>query len=314
MMAPQTIVVTGAAGFIGREVVACARARGHHVHAVVRRKDAILSEWDDGVTPVVADLLQQDALAGVLDDADTVVHLAATISGDAARQRRDTVDATNALCEAMTALPSTPRLVLVSSISAYAHDAVAEGGMIDETSALEAVPEKRDIYCQNKLLQEQIASSFGLPLTILRPGAVYGPNALWNVHLGVPAGPVLVQFTNGGELPAIYVKNCALAIVKACEAGADGPINLIDPDPPTRAQYLQAIGWTKPSIVLPWRLLSFLGHLMPFSSKPGLLHPAIMQARMMPVRYSTAGMQALMLGETLTRLPTAIRASQEAET
>jgi nucleoside-diphosphate-sugar epimerase len=313
MMAPQTIVVTGAAGFIGREVVACARARGHHVRAVVRRNDAIISEWDDGVMPVVADLLQQDGLASVLGGADTVVHLAATISGDAAQQKRDTVDATNALCEAMTALPTTPRLVLISSVSVYAHDAVAEGGMVDEASTLEAMPERRDIYCQNKLLQEQIAVCFDMPLTILRPGAVYGPNALWNAHLGAPAGPALVQFAKSGELPAIYVKNCALAIVKACETGADGPINLIDPDPPTRAQYLQAIGWTKPSIVLPWRLLSFLGHLLPFSSKPGLLHPAIVQARMMPVRYSTAGMQALMQDERLIGLDSAIRASQEAQ-
>ena len=313
-MAPQTIVVTGAAGFIGREVVACARARGHHVVAVVRRNAAILSEWDDGVTPVVADLLQQDGLAGVLNDADTIVHLAATISGDAAQQKRDTVDATKALCKAMTAVAPTPRLVLISSVSVYAHDAVAEGGMIGEASALEAKPEKRDIYCQNKLVQEQIAASFDIPLTILRPGAVYGPNALWNAHLGAPAGPVLVQFAQAGELPAIYVKNCALAMVKAYETGANGPINLIDPNPPSRSRYLQAIGWTKPSVVLPWRLLSFLGRLLPFSSKPGLLHPAIVQARMMPVRYSTAAMQALMRDEALTGFDTAVRASQEAET
>ncbi|WP_108813442.1 NAD-dependent epimerase/dehydratase family protein [Loktanella sp. Alg231-35] len=313
-MAQQTIVVTGAAGFIGREVVACARARGHYVRAVVRREAAIHPEWDDGVTPVVADLMQKGALAGALDGADTVIHLAATISGDAAQQKRDTVEATKALCEAMIDSPSTPRLVLISSVSVYAHDAVAEGGKIDEASALEATPEKRDVYCQNKLLQEQIAASFNLPQTILRPGAVYGPNALWNAHLGAPAGPVLVQFTKAGELPTVYVKNCALAIVKACETAPDGPINVIDPNPPARGQYLQSIGWTKPSVVLPWRLLSFLGQLLPFSSKPGLLHPAILQARMMPVRYDTAGMQALMDGEALTGFDAAIQASREAET
>ena len=317
-MTPLTIVVTGAAGFIGREVVAIARARGHCVRAVVRRASSVCDDWDDGVTPVIADLLNKDDLVSTLEAADVVIHLAATISGDAEKQRRDTVDATRTLCEAIVAQSVVPRLVLISSISVYAHDAVAENGIIDETAPLETWPETRDIYCQNKLNQEQIALSFhvqhAMPLTVLRPGAVFGNANNWNAHIGVPVGTVLVQFTRKGQLPVIYVRHCAMAILKACEIEPTAPINLIDSDPPTRARFLQAIGWQKPTVVFPWRLLSFIGKLLPLSSKPGLLHPAILQARMMPVRYATTAYESLMQDEPVLSFEEAARTSGEGET
>jgi nucleoside-diphosphate-sugar epimerase len=314
-MSPLTIVVTGAAGFIGREVVACARARGHFVRAVIRGTPPTPLEWSDDVETIFADLMNNDALAGALEGADVVVHLAARMSGDAESQQRDTVNATQALCEAIVAQSTIPRIVLISSISVYAHDAVKENGIIDENSPLEATPEKRDGYCLSKLKQEQIARSFharhAMPLTVLRPGAVYGKGNVWNAHLGVKAGPVLVQFTRNGQLPVIYLRNCAQAILKACENEPITPVNLIDRDPPTRASYLQAIGWKKATIVFPWRLLSWIGALIPFPSKPGLLHPEILQFRMMPVRYATAGLEGLMAGEPLISLDEAMGISHE---
>lgn len=314
---PLRIAVTGASGFIGRAVVACARARGHSVIAIVRRAGSDPDEWDAGVTPIVADLTRDNDLSGALAGADVVIHLAAMMTGDAETQRRNTVDATQALCSAILARPVRPRLVLISSISVYSSDAGAKGGMIDESSPLEASPLERDVYCQNKLQQEEIARGFAashaLPLTILRPGSVFGPGKLWNAHLGAIIGPLMVQFTRAGELPVIYVGNCAQAIVKACETQDAGPINLIDRDPPDRARYLQALGLRKLTVVFPWRLLSLIGRLLPLASKPGLLHPATLQARMMPVRYDTARMSRLMTSEPVIGFDEAMQMSREEE-
>lgn len=180
--APLTIAVTGAAGFIGRAVVGCARARGHAVIAIVRTAGSELAEWDQGVTPVVADLLQHDDLGRVIAKADVVIHLAAKLDGAPEVQRRNAVDATRSLCAAIATLPVMPRLVLISSIVVYRYDSVSEGNVIDENTPLETHPERRDIYCQNKLRQEEIAREHatidGFPLTILRPGAVYGQENL----------------------------------------------------------------------------------------------------------------------------------------
>ncbi len=311
---PFTIAVTGASGFIGRAVVACARARGHTVLAIIRRAGSEPAEWDAGVTPILADLLQGD-LNAALAGADVVIHLAAMMTGDAETQARNTVDATQALCQAIISQPVVPRLVLISSIAVYSSDAGAKGGIIDESSPLETAPSRRDVYCQNKLRQEEIAqqaaASHAMPLTILRPGSVFGPDKMWNAHLGAILGPILVQFTRAGQLPVIYVKNCAQAIVKACETQAAGPINLIDRDPPDRTRYLAALGLRKRTVVFPWRLLSFIGRLVPFVSKPGLLHPATVQARMMPVQYDTARMDHLMSDAPLIDFDEAMQRSRE---
>ncbi len=135
---PLTIAVTGASGFIGREVVACAQARGHTVLAIVRRTGSEPAEWGAGVTPIVADLLQDDDLSGVLAGADVVIHLAAMMVGDAQTQKRNTVDATKALCAAIVSQPVIPRLVLISSIAVYSADAGVKNGIVDEDSPLES--------------------------------------------------------------------------------------------------------------------------------------------------------------------------------
>ncbi len=314
---PLTIAVTGASGFIGRAVVACARARGHDVIAIVRTAGSQLAEWDEGVTPIVADLLEHDNLGRVIAGADVVVHLAARMEGAAQEQRRNTVDATRELCAAVASQPVIPRLVLISSIAVYGYDTVPEGGVVDEDTPLEAHPERRDVYCQNKLRQEQIttelAARHAIPLTILRPGAVYGQGKMWNGHLGAVAGPVLVQFARKGAVPVIYVGNCALAIVKACETRNAGPINLIDPDPPDRGNYLRALGWQKPSVVFPWRVLSWIGHLLPWSAKPGLLHPSTLKSRMMPMAFGTDGMRHLLADEQCIGFDEAMQISRGAK-
>ncbi|MCR9126516.1 MAG: NAD(P)-dependent oxidoreductase [Rhodobacteraceae bacterium] len=314
-MGALTLVVTGASGFVGRAVVASARARGHTVRALVRRADAAAPEWDAQVRLAVADLAGSTPLGDTLDGADAVIHLAAAMRGDATAQHRDTVDATDALCRAIRACARPPHLVLVSSMSVYAHDAVPPEGLLDETAPREARPERRDLYCRNKILQEDVATGHagagGAGLTILRPGAVYGPGHLWNAHLGVPLAGRLVAFSRRGAVPSVYVKTCADAIVRAAETRPKDVVNLIDCPPPDRAAYLAAMGWDRPVTVVPWRVLATLGRLFGPVPRPGLLRPEILRARMMPVRYDTARMQRLMDGVPMTGFAEAMRAARK---
>jgi len=68
-------------------------------------------------------------------------------------------------------------VIYASSIAVYGR--INQGNRIDESTPLDASPEKRDAYSHSKILAEQAVVAFAqrsaLPVTILRPGIVYGP-------------------------------------------------------------------------------------------------------------------------------------------
>jgi nucleoside-diphosphate-sugar epimerase len=269
------ILVTGAAGFVGTAVVRTAKARGHIVRTLTRAQ---------------ADLAVDD-LGQALEGVDVVIHCAASLRGDDTTQARDTVLATTRLIAAMVLMTPKPKLILVSSMGVYAGD-VPPNTLITEDSPLEPTPALRDAYTRAKLAQEQSVMAAGLPHCIARVGAVWGPGQLWNSHLGVAFGPVLIRLGAGGELPLAHVQNVALALVLAAESET-GIINVVDDDRPSPRNYVAALtmgGWPKLVIPLSWRILDALTVLpLPF----GLFRRPTLRARMMPRRYSNALLHAL---------------------
>ena len=273
-----TLMITGAGGFLGRAVVDEAQARGHEVHALTR-DDLDLSS---GVLPA-------------LDGVDCVIHLAGSRSGDWSVQARDTVEATRGVIAAMQAQPLPPRLVLASSIVVYSADAK---GVVTEATPLEGRPDRRDAYARAKLAQEEMLRGSGLRHTILRPGAILGIGRVMNAHLGPALGSTLILMERGGEVPVVSLADCARAFVWAAEAPGEGrALNIIGADRPTRARYVAALrrtGWPHRVLPLNWRLVMPLAWLLsPLGARlPGLLRPAVLRARMRPVRYDIAAAEA----------------------
>jgi nucleoside-diphosphate-sugar epimerase len=265
-----TLMITGAGGVLGRAVVDEAQARGHEVRALTRDDLDLAS----GAFPA-------------LDGVDCVIHLAGSLSGDWSVQARDTVEATRRLLEAMQAQPLPPRLVLASSIAVYSADA---NGVVTEATPLEGRPARRDAYSRAKLAQEGLLRESGLRHTILRPGAILGHGRVTTAHLGPSAGGTLILMERGGEVPVVSLADCARAFVLAAEVPGEGrALNILGPDRPTRARYLAALrrtGWPRHVLPLNWRLLMPLAWcLSPLGARlPGLLRPAILRARMRPLR------------------------------
>jgi nucleoside-diphosphate-sugar epimerase len=297
----KVIMITGAAGFIGRHCVKCARERGHTVIAVVRSQAGVIANWqsDPMIEVVVSDLAEgaNPQLVDAAKRAEAIIHTAAALAGDDAQQARDTVLATKTLLHAMEAIPRQNRkLILVSSIAVYDAAGLQENAVLDERTPLEANPDKRDAYCRNKHLQEtaalQTARSNKLDLFIMRPGAVFGPGRLWNAHLGHALGPILLRLGSKGQVPVSHVNHCAKALVLAAETPLSGVevINVVDDDLPDRKTYIQALrttGWPRIVIPMSWRFLVGLGNICArIPNLPGLLRPVIIKSRMMPLRYS----------------------------
>lgn len=320
------LLVTGAAGFLGQQMVLQALARGHAVLAVVRPgSDVSACAWygKGGATVIEADLATdsaRDVLHECLQEVDAVTHAAGAMTGSDAEHLRTTVQPTQVLVDAMLA-SGCRRLVLISSLSVYGYAALPDGCQLDETTPTEPDPPQRDAYCRAKLAQEAVvlkaAQRQGLMVSVLRPGMIYGPRRWWSARLGAHIGPLALVPCGKAALPLCHVANVATASVLAAERdsvqsdvfvladpsgnrGGLEVINLIDDEQPTQTAYLRELRKQvkgSPSVLvrLPWglmlRLTSTVAMLSMFvpaiqSRLPGWLRPASLHARYKPLRFS----------------------------
>lgn len=294
------VLITGAGGFIGRHVAAHAADRGWEVRAMVRRAGLDLS----GVEIVRHDLRDMQGLAPLLTGVDAVIHCAGSLGRTVAEQESDTIAGTKHLIGAM-ADAGVARMILFSSMAVYDYRALPAGETLTEASPVDQQSGARGAYPAAKRKQEEaVTTAADLRWTILRPGLVFGRDRTWFAHLGMQLSKRLwVTFAGKGELPLTYVENCAAAAVDALTAaGSQGRIvNIVDDGLPTRRDYVAALAAHAapvPRVLdIPWPLLSSgarvawgvaHGILRDAIEPPGVLHPARLDARCKPLRYSNA--------------------------
>lgn len=247
-------LVTGSNGFLGVALVERLLARRTPgVLCVVRqgsdrrRLDAVIARYPGADIELVTGTLAAKAdAAELLDGVGTILHLAAALRGPAAEIFLGTVVSSKNLLDAIVSRPDRPRVVLVSSFGVYGVADLPKGTVVDEATPLEPHPEQRDHYSHAKLRQEEMFFEFhkkhGIPLTVLRPGAIYGPNGgAFSGRVGLQL-PGFFLFLGGKNLlPLSYVDNCAEAIcVAAQKASFRGDIyNVHDDDLVDCDEYLK---------------------------------------------------------------------------
>ena len=128
-------IVTGAAGFVGRALVAALLDRGDEVVALDLQVDALAPRA--GLRTVAGDLSDRDARAAALDHGcAALVHLATVPGGaaeaDPAASRRINVDAMYDLLQEAVRPGGCPRVVYASSIAVFG-DPLPAGGVDDAT-------------------------------------------------------------------------------------------------------------------------------------------------------------------------------------
>ena len=169
-------VVTGSSGFIGSHLVDALLARGATVRALVREGSAA-DAIDARVERSVVDMLDSRSVRGASawEGATHVFHLAGVTKRRTLAQFRhgNVVPTANVLAAAAARAGRTPPRVVVVSSQAAVGPAAAPDRPVREDDP----PRPIEGYGRSKLEAEQATHLYEgtLPISIVRPAAVYGP-------------------------------------------------------------------------------------------------------------------------------------------
>ncbi|MXR19083.1 dTDP-glucose 4,6-dehydratase [Halobacterium bonnevillei] len=232
----MTVIVTGAAGFIGRWVVDELLSRGYDVRGLDNlsngsQRNVRAFQDNPSFTLIEGDVrTQADVEELFVEDAEACIHLAAEIDvqeslDDPASHFQTNVIGTQRVLEACRT--RDVRLGLVGTCMVY-DMADSEVG-IDETHPVQPASP----YAGTKLAAENLAESyyhgFDLPVTILRPFNTYGPYQKTGMAGGVVSiftsrdldDEPLKIFGEGTQTrDLLYATDCARFIVDATFADA----------------------------------------------------------------------------------------------
>jgi nucleoside-diphosphate-sugar epimerase len=172
-------LVTGASGFIGRHLARRLVRERQPVRVLCRpgSEKRLPSEIVGAAEIAIGDLRDRDSMLRACAGAARVFHCAGHVSDWGSEETffAMNVQGTRWLLEAARAT-AVRRVIHLSSIAAFGTPAPA---YFDDRSGY---GKSKDAYSRTKAEGEKIAFGFheaGLPVTVLRPAVVYGPQGAW---------------------------------------------------------------------------------------------------------------------------------------
>lgn len=259
-----SIVVTGANGFVGRQLSTALLAAGYSVRGLVRTSR-------DGAADVRSvDYSDPASISVALHGADCVVHVAGLAHVDSRHLARaeEAFRCANVAVSRHVAtacvMADVPRIVLLSSAGVLGPESPA-GGFTDLSPA-----QPYDPYTRSKLAAERTVTEIALPagigLTILRPPMIYGdqaPGSFARLSRLLDQGWPLPVGALEARRSAIGIYNLCEAIIAALESDACGaePILVADEPPVTVADFVRELARARARVVrvpaVPAGLLKF---------------------------------------------------------
>lgn len=223
------IAVTGATGFLGRELVEQLLRAGHQVRAWQRpdSRHAWPAHWASAVESIPGDLRGGGA-AELVDGTQAVIHAAVwreessfqTRPSDLVEYARVNILGTLGLIEASRAA-NVERFLLVSSCAV--HDEILDDRPLDETHPLWP----RSHYGAHKAALEAFMHSYArgdqFPICAVRPTGIYGlapqpSESKWYSLVARVAAGQNVDVSGGGK--EVHVSDVAAALIRLLEVDA----------------------------------------------------------------------------------------------
>jgi thioester reductase-like protein len=233
------VLLTGATGFVGKEILDRFLQRGRPVLALVRADDdetaARRLPAHAHLTAVPGDIerpglgLGEGRAAAVADEVTAVVHCAASVSFDLSldESRRVNVEGTRNVLEFARRCRGLERLSYVST--AYV---AGEPGRLFQEDELDVGQRFRNAYERSKFEAELLVrrSGDGLPLQILRPSIVVGDSRTGRTSSFNVLYAPLKAFARGA-IPAIPARRSSPVDIVPVDYVADRTVELAEDGP-----------------------------------------------------------------------------------
>lgn len=222
----DTVLVTGASGFVGSAVARALVARGEEVRVLVREGSPRTNLADLDCRVVVGDMRDRQSMTSAMAGVRYLFHVAADYrlwARDPEEIVRNNLEGARAVMEAARET-GVERIVYTSSVAALkpvAGSAVDETSRHDEETVIGA-------YKKSKLVAERLVERLageGLPVVIVSPSTPIGPRDI----KPTPTGRIIVEAANG-RMPAfvdtglnlVHVDDVAEGHVLALDKGRIG--------------------------------------------------------------------------------------------
>jgi nucleoside-diphosphate-sugar epimerase len=242
------VLIAGATGVIGRQLVPLLTAVNHEVVALARSRDRAASLR--GAEILEVDLLNQSAVAKAVAGSapDAVVHLATAIPGainpktlarDFALTDQLRTEGTRNLLDAAREAGATK---FITEGLAYAYAPAA--GLANEDAPLWLNPPKQFAHALEALLdlERQTREAGGLALRfghLYGPGSAYAPDGSITQQIKARKMPVAGQ--GDSVFSFIHAHDAATAIVAALDKDATGVLNVVDDEPAPLREWLPGV-------------------------------------------------------------------------
>src|ERR671914_1582388 len=228
------VLLTGATGFVGKEILDRFLDRGRRVYALVRAENdtaaAARLAPHANLTPVAGDIEKPGlGLASPPEDVSTILHCAASVSFDLSldESRRVNVDGTRNVLDLAKRCDRLERLSYVST--AYV---AGEPRRLFQEDQLDVGQRFRNPYERSKFEAERMVRRRAerLPLQILRPSIVVGDSRTGRTSSFNVLYAPLKAFARGA-IPAIPARRSSPVDIVPVDYVADQTVELADGGP-----------------------------------------------------------------------------------
>ena len=246
------VLVAGATGVIGRQLVPMLTSVGHTVIGLSRSTSRTAALESSGVETVAVDALDRTAVARAVKDVspDAIVHVLTAIpsainpkklASQFETTNRLRTEGTRNLIEAGQA--AGVKRFIVQGL-AYAYDPQGGSGPADEDAPIWQNPPKQfaPVLAALQQLEKQTTDAGGL---VLRFGHLYGPGSIYakdgSFTEQVRGGKVPIVGDGNAVFSFTHAHDAASAVAAALDKTTTGALNVVDDDPTPLRDWLPAM-------------------------------------------------------------------------